>query len=62
MGTVIYKYVGGGFYPGIPGRDLDEDDVGKLGAADLKVVDNSKLYKKVEPATPTAKGKKVKNG
>ena len=62
MGTIIYKYVGGGFYPGIPSRDLDKDDVGELGAADIAAVETGILYKKVEPATPTAKVKKVKNG
>ena len=59
---MIYKYVGGGFYPGIPSRDLDEKDVGKLGAADIAAVETGKLYKKVEPAKPSAKVKKVKNG
>lgn len=40
-----YRYLGGGFLPGIPARDLSADEAKAIG---LKLLDNSPLYERVE--------------
>lgn len=54
------KYIGDGFLPGVPARDLTEDEVKEFGG--LKVLLASGLYEKAEDEKPAAGKKADKEG
>lgn len=44
----MYKYVGPGYLPGYPAKDLTPETIKRLNL-DVRVLNKSKLYKKVKP-------------
>lgn len=46
---ICYRYLGGGWHPGIPARDLSEADLAKLTAEQLAAVTAGNLYEEIRP-------------
>jgi len=52
----VYKYIGNGFVPGIPARDLTEEEAEEVG---VDLVEASKLYKHIpQPSVKTKEKEK----
>ena len=51
LATAKLKYLGGGFLPGVPARDLTRDEAVELGL-DISMLLGSGLYELEEPPKP----------
>ncbi len=67
--TVMWQYVGPGFLPGIPARDLTSEDWDHMDEAQRSAVRMSGLYREMSPrpqedhmARPKYERKEVKEG
>lgn len=47
-----YRYIGTGWYPGVPARDLDQADLDQLTEEQLAAVKRGHLYKAARPVGP----------
>ena len=48
---VVWRYVGPGYFPGVPPRDLTQSDVDALAITDLLNIEASSAYELVNPIT-----------
>lgn len=61
---VVWRYVGPGYFPGVPPRDLTQSDVDALAITDLLNIEASSAYELVADLaklSPSEKGKRTKD-
>lgn len=55
----MYKYLGGGFLPGVPARDLTDEEARQYG---IKKISKSNLYKHVKDKIKKVSEQDTKDG
>lgn len=58
MSKIMYEFEGPGFYPGIPARDLDDEDWARMFPWQKEIVERSEFYVK-KGSKPVPKENKV---
>jgi hypothetical protein len=53
---MFYRYIGGGFIPGIPARDLSEEEYEGFSGDDQIAIESSSLWVKVDDEEKAEKG------